>query len=285
MVENSTLGADSLVGETAEVQMPTAEQLGISIAAGGPQPLSVTLGDTFDFPVTVSWSVNGSALLVVPTNSATAKGLEQVALSQESTRSLKDGKEVASITFSYKIVAQDTGNLNIPVLKYEIPTQMGTSLSLRTESVPVRVDEIYNPAPAFVGIAIATFIVSAGIWRMKRRAAGQAALAAKKASERALQKKMMILKQRVNSADSRGWLQDLESVCREYAAKRFMLDAEKVDLKSLVKNGDLAPEDSWNSLLEVFADARYSGAKRDGFENRETWKAAMKLMGIEEDEG
>lgn len=280
-MENDSL--DMTVEPAAqEIQMPTPDQLGISVVAGSAPP-HVTVGDTFDFPITVSWSVNGSALLVVPTNSATAKGLEQIGVSQESARMVKDGKEMASITFTYKIVAQDTGNLNIPVLKYEIPTQMGTPLTLRTESTPVRVDEVYNTASVFVGIAVAAFVISAGLWRMKRRAVSRSALAAMKASEKALQNKMMVMKQRASSADSRAWLLDLESICKEYAAERFMLDAEKVDLKTLVKNGDLAPEDSWNSLLEVFADARYSGARRDGFENRETWKAAMKLMGIEEE--
>lgn len=284
-----SVAADSVV---PEFQMPTAEQLGISIVAGpvfadgSIQPLSVTIGDTFDFPVTVSWSVNGSALLVVPTSTATARGLEQVGVSQESARSVKDGKEIASITFTYKLVAQDTGSLNVPVLKFEIPTQMGMPLTLRTESVPVRVDEVYNVAPVFVGIAVATFIVSAGIWRMKRRAAGLAALAAKKESQNALQSKMMVLKQRVNSADSRQWLLDLEKACREFVAERLKLDAEKVNLENLQKNGDLdafGDKEGWTCLLEEFAHARYGGGRRDGFENKETWKLAMKLMGIEED--
>ena len=58
------------------------------------------------------------------------------------------------------------------------------------------------------------------------------------------------------------------------------LDAEKVKLEELLKNGDL---DGWESLVEKFADARYGGGKCDAFENRETWKAAMKLMGVEEE--
>ena len=82
--------------------LPTAEQLGITITAGnaasagnaaGNAPLSVTVGDTINFPVTVSWSVNGSAILVVPTSSANAKGLLQLGVSQESSRSVKDGTE------------------------------------------------------------------------------------------------------------------------------------------------------------------------------------------------
>ena len=138
-----------------EMVMPTPEQLGISVVSGpeGGMP-AVTVGDTFEFPVTVSWSVQGSALLVVPTGSANAKGLTQVGVSQESARSVKDGKEIASITFTYKIVAQDTGNLHVPALRFEIPTQMGQPLDLRSESVDVRVNEPFNPLPIVVGLVV-----------------------------------------------------------------------------------------------------------------------------------
>ena len=128
-------GAGDSVVAAPEIEMPTPEQLGISISAGpqGGMP-AVTVGDTFEFPVTVSWGVQGSALLVVPTGTANAKGLTQVGMSQESARSVKDGKEVASITFTYKILAADTGNLHIPAMRFEIPTQMGQPLDLRSES-------------------------------------------------------------------------------------------------------------------------------------------------------
>lgn len=279
-------GSVPQIDSVEEMPMPTPEQLGISItsghrgADGAVLPLAASVGDTFDFPVTVSWNVNGSALLVVPTSTASAKGLQQVGVSQESARMVKDGKEMASITFTYKIVAQDTGNLNVPAMRYEIPTPMGKSLDLRSESVAIRVDEPVSIVPAFVGIAVALCVISAGFWRMKRRAKARSAIAAKNAATAKLREKMMVLKQRVNSADSRSWLQDLENVCREYAAERFHLDAEKVNLKVLLEQGDL---EGWEGLLETFADARYSGCQRDSFENRETWKAAMKLMGIEEE--
>lgn len=280
--------ADSLDVGTAtdEIQMPTAEQLGISITSGvvgvdgAVQPLSVTVGDTFEFPVTVSWNVNGSALLVVPTSSATAKGLEQVAVSQESARAVKDGKEMASITFTYKIVAQDTGDLNVPAMRFEIPTPMGKSIDLRSDSVPVRVNEPVSVLPFVVGGVVALCVVAAGLWRMKRRAKARAVAAEKNAAAEELKEHMLVLKRRAASADSREWLLELEKICKMYAAERFHLDAEAVNLESLAKNGDL---EGWDALLEEFAHARYGGGKRDAFENRETWKAAMRLMGIEEE--
>ena len=278
---------DSAVQDSAPaLQMPTPEQLGISIVSGPEGGLpAVTVGDTFEFPVTVSWSVQGSALLVVPTGSANAKGLTQVGLSQESARSVKDGKEVASITFTYKIAAQDTGNLHVPALRFEIPTQVGQPLDLRSESVDVRVDEPFNPLPIVVGIVVALLVLCAGLWRAKRRAAARKAVAARNAAQDALREKMMVLKQRVNTADSREWLLELESICKEFVAGKFPELAEgtadAVNLDALVKDGKL---EGWESLVEEFAHARYGGGKRDGFENRETWKAAMKLMGVSEEE-
>ena len=282
--------ADLMQDSVAPVEMPTAEQLGISVVSGpaGGMP-ALTVGDTFDFPVTVSWSVQGSALLVVPTGSANAKGLTQLGVSQESARSVKDGKEIASITFTYKIVAQDTGNLHIPVLKFEIPTQVGQPLDLRSESVDVRVEAPFNPMPLVVGGAVFVCLLVAGLWRSRRRAAARAALAQKNAADNALREKMMVLKQRVNVADSRQWLLELEAVCKEYVARKFgttpaaenNVTASALNLDAMVKDGKL---EGWEGLVEEFAHARYGGGKRDGFENRETWKAAMKLMGIQEEE-
>ena len=282
-VENAADSAaiDSVIA-APEIEMPTPEQLGISISAGpqGGMP-AVTVGDTFEFPVTVSWGVQGSALLVVPTGTANAKGLTQVGMSQESARSVKDGKEVASITFTYKILAADTGNLHIPAMRFEIPTQMGQPLDLRSESVDVRVNEPFNPLPLGVGLVVAICVLLAGLWRVKRRSAAREAVAAKNAAEDALRERMMVLKQRVNTADSREWLLELESICKEYVAGKFGMAASAVNLDNLVKDGKL---EGWESLIEEFAHARYGGGKRDGFENRETWKGAMTLRAISEDD-
>lgn len=286
--EDSVGIADSLnaVAGEDEIPMPTPEQLGISITTGlkdglgVAQPLTVTVGDTFDFPVTVTWNVNGSALLIMPISSAMAKGLDQVSVSQESARMVKDGQEMASITFTYKIVAQDTGDLNVPAMRFEIPTPMGRPLDLRSESVPVRVNPPVNMTPLIVGAMVALCVGVAGILRMRRRSAAKAAAAAKNAVADEIREQMMVLKRRAATADSRQWLLELEVVCKYYAAEKFSLDADKVNLEVHAKNGDL---EGWDALLEEFAHARYGGGKRDAFENRETWKAAMKLMGIEEE--
>ena len=331
-VLDAGFAADSLdaTGDAAGMPpLPTAEQLGITITAGNVgnagdagnaanAPLSATVGDTINFPVTVSWSVNGSAILVVPTSSANAKGILQLGVSQESSRSVKDGKEMAQITFNYKLVMQDTGNLNIPAMRFEIPTPTGQSIDLRSESVPIRVDAPFNALPFIAGGAVGVCVLLAALWRMRKRANARAAVAAKNAFENALREKMMVLKQRVMVADSREWLLELESICKEYALQQFGASAcgiaesagasgvaaEKsagkpaegipggavsavgkpaasVNLDALVADGKL---DGWKPLLEEFAHARYGGGKRDSFENKETWKLAMSLMGVKEDD-
>ena len=278
---DSVQSAGDSVVAAPEIQLPTPEQLGISITSGPQGGMhAVTVGDTFDFPVTVSWAVQGSALLVVPASSANAKGLTQVAMSQESARSVKDGAEVASITFTYKIVAQDTGNLNVPALRFEIPTPVGRPLDLRSESVSVRVNEPFNPLPIGVGLVVALCVLFAGLWRVRRRTAVRQAMAEKNAAESALREKMVVLKQRVNSADSREWLLELESVCKEHVADCLGIAQSAVNLDNLVKEGKL---EGWETLVEEFAHARYGGGKRDGFENKETWKAAMRLMNLDEE--
>ena len=298
-LDASSVDGDSVGNDAGMPALPTAEQLGITITAGnagnagsasgnaaGNVPLSATVGDTINFPVTVSWSVNGSAILVVPTSSANAKGILQLGVSQESSRSVKDGKEMAQITFNYKLVMQDTGNLNIPAMRFEIPTPMGQSLDLRSDSVPIRVDAPFNAMPFIAGGAVGVCVLLAALWRMRKRANARAAAAAKNAFENAMREKMVVLKQRVMVADSREWLLELEGICKEYAFKKFgaaegIAAASAVNLDALVADGKL---DGWKPLLEEFAHARYGGGKRDSFENKETWKLAMQLMGIKEDE-
>lgn len=259
--------------------LPTAEQLGISVETGHVPAL--TQGDTFDFPVTVSWSVNGSALLVVPVNSATAKGITQLGVSQESSRMVVNGQEKASITFTYKLVVNDTGTLNIPAMKFEIPTQLGSSIEMRSEAVAVQVEAPINPIPVIAGGVVALCVVVATLWRVRRRKEVSAKVAARAAFKESIRSKMIVLKQRTNTADSREWLLELEGVCKEFVASMFGMNAENVNLEELQKDGKL---EGWEALLEEFAHARYGGGKRDGYENRETWKGAMKLMGIQEEE-
>lgn len=278
---------DSLSVETnldsaqTEFVMPSAAELGISIASGDVPAL--TVGDTFDFPVTISWSVQGSSLLVMPTGSANAKGITQLGVSQESGRSVVDGKELASMKFVYKLTVGDTGSLTIPGLRFEIPTAMGQPLELKSEPVPVKVngESAFGWSSLLIGMAVGICVLTAAVLRIRRRKAALAERKARETALEALREQMLVLKRRVNVADSREWLLELEKVCKSYAAVRFGLDEGKVNLETLAKNGDLK---GWEGLVKAFAHARYGGGMRDAFENKETWKFAMKLMEMEEEE-
>ncbi len=266
-----------------ELQLPTPEQLGISISTGfSGDTLKVTKGDTIDFPITVSWSANGSAILVVPTGSAATKDIAQVGVSQESSRIVKDGKELAQITFNYKLAIQDEGHLVIPAIRFEIPTPMGQSLSMRSEPVHVQAKGRAETLTTVVMVVVALVVLLSGILRMRRRAKAKAVLEKWKVALSAVRERMLVLKQRVNVADSREWLLELEGVCKDYVALRFHVkDASTVNLDNLVKAGVL---EGWEHLVEEFAHARYGGGIRDSFENKETWKLALSLMGLEEEE-
>jgi hypothetical protein len=278
LVSDSTSGED--VVETP--QLPTPEQLGISITTGhSGDTLQVAVGDTIEFPVTVSWSASGGSILVLPMSSANAKDLVQVGMSQESSRIVKDGHEVAQITFKYKLVAKEEGITVVPAMRFEIPTPMGQSLSLRTDPVPLYATSRVETFTTVLVIIFVVFWVLIAILRFRRRAKAKVAINQAKDALYAIREHMMVLKQRVNVADSREWLLELEGVSKEFVALRLGKDASAVNLDYLVKDGKL---EGWEHLVDEFAHARYGGGKRDGFENKETWKLAMQLMGLKEEE-
>lgn len=278
LVSDSTSGE----GEVETPQLPTPEQLGISITtAYAGDTLQVAKGDTVVFPVTVSWNAGNGSVLVLPMSTANAKDIMQVAMSQESSRIVKDGHEMAQITFNYKIVVQETGLSLVPAMRFEIPTSMGQSLYLRSEPVVVSAKNRTDTLVTVLGIIFALIWVGVFIWRMRRRKKVKTVQNSLKVALYAIREHMMVLKQRVNVADSREWLLELEGVCKEFVALRLGRDASAVNLDYLVKDGQL---EGWERLVDLFAQARYGGGKRDSFENKETWKAAMQLMGLKEDE-
>ena len=279
MATDSTLNeisaTDSLVQPMESQELPSPKDLGISIATHCVP--NVYVGDTFEFPVTVSWNVHGSSLLVLPTNSANAKGLTQISLSQESSRSVKNSEEKASVTFNYKIAASDTGNLTIPPLQFEIPTSMGVPLQLKTEPIPLQVKEPVNSMPIAVGFAVGAIVAAAAILRTRRNKQRTLASRTEREFQQELREQMLILKQRINVADGRQWLLELEQACKKFVNHKFGSE----NLETLQKEGVL---EGWEGIIQAFAHARYGALARDTFENRETWKLAMKLMQVEEED-
>ena len=283
--DSSTADSAALEADADSVsvpQLPTPEQLGISITTGhSGDTLQVTVGDTVEFPVTVSWNAGDGSILVLPMSTANAKDLVQVGMSQESSRIVKDGHEVAQITFKYKLVAKEEGITVVPAMRFEIPTPIGQSLSLRTDPVPLYATSRVETLTTVLVILIALFWVLVAVWRLRRRAKAKVAANQAKDALSAIREHMMVLKQRVNVADSREWLLELEGVCKDFMALRLGMETSAVNLDNLVKDGKL---EGWEHLIEEFAHARYGGGKRDGFENKETWKLAMQLMGLEEED-
>lgn len=272
-----SLQRDSLhTGSTAPASLVLdAKTLGLKMETGTVLP--VNLGDTFDVSVTVSWSVQGSSLLLVPASTASGKGLNQLAVRQELGRTVKDGKEISENKIIYTVVASDTGNLNIPPLRLTIPTQQGP-MELRSEAIPVRVNAPSNMLPLIAALVAFVLIAIFAFLRIRRRAKNRAAtIAVRSAEEMKLYEEFRVLKQRVNTADSREWLLALEKICKSWAMSRFGED----DLDALAKAEKL---DGWAPLLEEFTHARYGGGQRDAFMNRETWKIASRLMQMTEDE-
>src|SRR5690554_533592 len=111
--------------------------------------------------------------------------------------------------------------------------------------------------------------------KQKKRRQKQEQIKSERSFEENHKEAFLILKQRVNTADSREWLLALEKNCADWAQHSLKIDS----LELLV---DQNPE--WNLLLEEFKHARYGGGFRDSFMNLETWKLAAKLMSFSEDE-
>lgn len=263
--------------------LPTPEQLGITISTGfAGDTLKVSSGDTINFPVTISWDASIGSLLVVPASSANTMDLVQLGVSQESSRMVKDGREIAQITFNYKLIAKDYGDLLIPPLRFDIPTATGQTLNLKSDPVPVHAEPKSGSLIIVILVVVALAWVIGIVRRVRRKAKAKKQLEKWKDALGAIRERMLVLKQRVNVADSREWLLELESICKEFVALRFHAkDASTINLDNLVKAGSL---EGWEHLVEEFAHARYGGGIRDSFENKETWKLAMSLMELEEEE-
>jgi hypothetical protein len=152
---------------------------------------------------------------------------------------------------------------------------------LRTDPVPLYATSRVETFTTVLVIIFVVFWVLIAILRFRRRAKAKVAINQAKDALYAIREHMMVLKQRVNVADSREWLLELEGVSKEFVALRLGKDASAVNLDYLVKDGKL---EGWEHLVDEFAHARYGGGKRDGFENTETWKLAMQLMGLKEEE-
>lgn len=275
-MENDTWNA---LPETAPDSVTSTSPTEIGISVHTDSLPTIVKGDTFEFKVNVSWAAPSreSAVLILPKGSANAKGITQIGLREEHSRVLQGESSVSNSQFIYTLSADDTGNVSIPALRFEIPTANGP-FEFQSESVTFHVDAPSGAMVFTVFGLLAFLIVALGVvlvCREKKRSAARKKTA--RDEDAALQKEFLLLKRRIANADSRIWLLELEKLCKSWAKKRFGND----NLEELSRNGSL---EGWDALLETFAHARYGGGSRAAFENRETWKLAAKLLNIEEDE-
>ncbi len=253
-------------------------QIGISVHAD-PLPSTIFSGDTFEYRVNVTWQAPAgqSAVLVVPTGSASAKGITQIGLREEHSQVVQNGHSVSNTQFVYKLVADDSGNVSIPALHFQIPSANGP-FEFQSESVAFRVEAPSNgPIFAVLGAFALVIFFCACVFLFKKKKRKEALQKAEKAEDSALTEEFFLLKKRIAKAESRAWLLDLEKICKSWAKKRFGSE----NLEGLVKAGTL---EGWESLVDEFAHARYGGGNRDAFQNKETWKLAAKLLNMEEEE-
>jgi len=251
----------------------SAQDLGISIATTLSKE-AITVGDTFEYTVTISWESN-NVVALIPKSSIYAKGISTVGVKQNSGRIVKDGKTVSKNEFVYKVAATDTGSTTIPELNFMVPVEGAHTIGLRTPPKDLHVDAPVNVLPGVVGTVVAFALVAAFIFRKRKHSALNAKKKAKATELDAIRDDMMNLKARLGAADSRDWVLSLEAVLKRFAMWKFDSD----DLEALVKDGRMA---GFAETVKLFSEARYGGGNRDQFENRETWKAAFRQMNLEE---
>ena len=253
-------------------------QIKVSVHADA-LPETIVKGDTFEYRVNVTWeaSAGRNALLVVPTSSANTKGVTQIGLREEHSQVVHNGKSVSNTQFVYKLLADDSGNVSIPALHFQIPSAEG-AVEVQTDIVSFRIEEPSDTVQFLIlGVCVFGIVLGALLVVLQKKRSSEAKKKAVKEEDAELAEEFLLLKKRIAKADSRAWLLDLEKICKSWAMTRYGSD----NLEELAKAGTL---EGFDSLLEEFAHARYGGGERDAFQNKETWKTAAKLLNIEEDE-
>ncbi len=274
---NTVLDSAAVDSSAAEIPVAAPEQIQISVKTDSLSP--VVMGDTFEFKVNVSWRAESSpgAVLILPTGSANAKGITQIGVREEHSRVTQGENSISNVQFVYTLVADDSGDVSIPALRFQIPTANGP-FEFLTESVAFRVGSpshwgtwaVFGVLAFLVALVLATWIL-----RKRKRAEARRREAVQR--DRSFAEEFLLLKKRVAKADSRSWLLDLEKICKSWAMAHLGSD----NLEALANAGKLS---GWKPLLDEFAHARYGGGDRDAFENKETWKLASKLLNIHEEE-
>lgn len=265
--------ADSLAEEAPPARVPTAEELGLNVAASLSSK-NVTVGDTLDFTVQVSWTAP-HVLPLLPQSSVNVRGIDQVGLRQVSSREMNESKVLSKNEFVYTLAVTDTGELSIPALDFVVPMEGGRSLKVSSEAVSFRAGAEWSPLPLIAGLVCAVAVVLAFVFRRRRQLERQKRRRELEAAKMAVLDEMLVLKGRVEIAESRDWIRSLEEAVRHFALWKF----GEGDLEKLAKAGKL---EGWKETLALFSETRYGGGQKDSIALREVWKGAFLLMDLEE---
>lgn len=245
--------------------LPSPTQFGMQARVEAPS--QVELGDTIELSIHVTWTDAPHPWLLLPQTSPESAKITQLGMAMEQTRTIVNGKESPEILIRYHLLAKDTGTAHIPALTFDIPVQEGGAMHLVT--VPSKID-IQAPIQTLPWIAAASgfFIISLMvllIW--KRRSNRKAATQAAKAKDRELRKAFETLADRVQSADPRGWMIELEAFMQQIPPEKR--NAEQIAAQQKLK--------------EAFAQSRYGGGPRDSWELKEWLRTAREALQFNRD--
>jgi hypothetical protein len=228
-------------------------------------PAKAHLGDTVPLTVHVTWTSAPHPWLLLPQSSPECSQLSQITVGMEQSNTITGGTQKPEILVQYKMLAKDTGLAHIPALQFQIPVESGT-MTLSTQPAQI---QVVAPLPyALVGGILAGLMCLACVVILfrKKRLGKQKINREKQAVLKALQDDFILLGNRVNTADTRLWMLDLEQFCLRARKLSGPMSAEQQE--SLLK------------LEEAFAQARYGGGPRDAWANKEWWRQVRTIFAL-----
>ncbi len=262
-----------------------ADSIGISQKEAFPVTLkvsspghSLTVGDTFEILVSAERTAPDGFLLLMPASTVSAKGLEQIAVRQESGHTVRDGKQWAESHIIYTVVAKDTGTFEMAPLRV-LSSSIRGNTELQTDPFSVSVRPETSPAVFMTGFLILICLAGALVlfFLKRRRFLAQKGKAHKHVEEmQRLRDDFNLLKLRASNLDSREFMAALEKLCMSWASLQY----GDSGLEELATQGFL---EGWDHLLAEFAHARYGGI-RESYMNLEMWKTAETLMNLNQED-
>lgn len=248
--------------------METAEQYGLKASVDAPS--TVHKDDTVHLTVHVTWTSAPQAWLLLPQNSPEGSKLTQVNVSTDQVRAVHNGTETPEIQVKYLLIAKDTGTAAVPAMQFQLPLASGGSIQLSSEPVNI---QVLAPVAWGLWLAILGAVVLAGVaaffvLRQKKQAKAKQGIV--DVQKKQLKDKFETLASRVQAAEPRTWIRELEDLCNEVK----------------VQGATLAPEQAqqWAKLQDAFAQARYGAGPRDTWENKEWLRIARSVLNIHDSE-